>query len=120
MSIISAHTHFVTSFIKSPHISGNMTIFHSVLLKRQDGYTPYSPEFFASPLNMHPRTSNLQCLSKQIKPSHASLFYLLPTHILTDIEIWVYGLEHCDKFKHVVLCFKTMCNLIIFTIPHNL
>ena len=37
-----------------------------------------------------------------------------------DIEIWVYGLEHHDKFKPVVTHINAMCNPILFEIPHNL
>ena len=37
-----------------------------------------------------------------------------------DIEIWVSGLENLDNFKPVVLNINTMCNPILFTIPHEL
>ena len=80
----------------------------------------YPREFFTSPLNTHHRTINLQYHSKLLKPSQAQLFDLLPTDILIDIEIWVSSLEHSEKFKPIILCFKTICNPIIFAIPHDL
>ena len=80
----------------------------------------HPPEFFVFPLNTHQLTSNIQHHSKQLNTSQAPLFYLLPTEILTDIEIWVSGLEHCDKFKPFVSRIKTMCNPILLEIPHNL
>ena len=39
---------------------------------------------------------------------------------MMDIEIWVYGFKNHDKFKPVVLHIKTMCNPILFGIPHYL
>ena len=77
-------------------------------------------ELFASPLNTNPRTSTLHWHRKQLKPSQASLFDLLPTVILTDIEIWVSGLERRDNFKPVVSHINTMYNPIIFVISHDL
>ena len=65
--------------------------------------TPYPSEIFSLPLNIHLRTSTLQRPSKQLNPSHASLFDLLPTDILMHIEIWVSGLEHRDKFNNVTV-----------------
>ena len=63
-------------------------------------------EFLASPLNTHLRTSTLQCHKKILNVSQALLFDLLTTDILTDIEICVSGLDHCDRFKPVVSRFK--------------
>ena len=37
-----------------------------------------------------------------------------------DIEIWLSGLEHRNNFKPVVSRINTMCNPILFAIPHNL
>ena len=80
----------------------------------------YPRELFASPLNTHSRKRTLRCHSKKLKPSQASLFDLLPTDIHTDIKFWVSSLEHCDKFKTVVSCINTMCNPVLFAIPHGL
>ena len=80
----------------------------------------YPREFFASPLNTHRRKSTLHRHSKRLKTSQASLFYLLHTDILMNIEIWVSDLKHLDKFKPVVSRINTMCNPILFTIPHYL
>ena len=52
----------------------------------------YPRELFASHINTHRRTSTLHLHSKQLKHSQASQFYLLPTDIITNIEIWVSGL----------------------------
>ena len=80
----------------------------------------YPRELFAPSLNIHHGTINLQRHTKQLKPSHALLFDLLPTVILTDIEIWLSGLKYHDSFKPVVLCITTMYNPILFAIPHDL
>ena len=82
--------------------------------------TLYSRELFVSPLNMHCHRITIQLPSKLLQPLHASLSCLLTTDIFTDIEIWVSGLKHRDKFKHIVLRSKTMCNLILYAIPYNL
>ena len=74
-------------------------------------------ELFPSPLKTHLRTSTLHCYPKRLKPTEASLFDLFPTVILTDIEIWVSGLEHRDKFKAVVSRLNYMYNPILFVIP---
>ena len=37
-----------------------------------------------------------------------------------DILIWVSGLKHRDKFKHVVSCINTMYSSVLFEIPHDL
>ena len=101
-----AHT-FFKSFIKTLHIDENMTFFPRGSTE-ETGWghadsTSYPRELFAPPLNMHCRTRTLQRPSKQLKPSHASLFDLLTTGILADIEIWVSGLEHCSEFKNIIL-----------------
>ena len=57
---------------------------------------------------------------KQLNLTEAYLFDLLPTVILTDIEIWVSGLEHCDRFKAIVSRINFMYNPILFAIPHEL
>ena len=77
-------------------------------------------ELFPLPLNTHLRTSTLHCYPKRLKPTEASLFDLFPTVILTDIEIWVSGLEHRDKFKAVVSRLNSMFNPILFVIPPEL
>ena len=86
----------------------------------RDNNKKYPREFFASTLITHCWTGTLQHLSKKLNPLQASLFDLLTTTILTDIKIWVFGLENCDRFKPVVLRFKTMCNLILFATNHGL
>ena len=63
---------------------------------------------------MHRFTIILQHPTKQLNPSYASLFNLLPSGILADIDIWLPGLEHCDKFKHVILRLKYMCKPVLF------
>ena len=70
---------------------------------------PHPCEIFTSPLKIHCCTITIQRLSKLLNPLHASLFDLLLTEIFTDIEIWVSVLKHQDKFKHIILHFKTMC-----------
>ena len=94
-------TYFVTSFTKTPHIYENMTprdfTKNTVWGREINKKDPC--EFFALPLKKNILTSTLQCHYKEPNTSQASLFYLLPTEILTDIEIWVSGLKHCDKFK---------------------
>ena len=77
-------------------------------------------ELFESPLNTHFHTSTLQFHTKRLKTTQVSLFYLLPAAILADIEIWVSGLEHRDKFKPVILRINNSYNPIIFAIPHDL
>ena len=45
---------------------------------------------------------------------------LLPQDILTDIDIWVSGLEHCDKFKAVITNINPLCKNTLFAIPREL
>ena len=54
------------------------------------------------------------------KLMHTPLFYLLSSYILAYIDIWLSGLEHRDKFKHVISRFKYMSNPVLFAIRHNL
>ena len=82
------HINFVTSFTKTPHISENMTTPHDFTKNTGWGRVDnkkYPHELFASPLNTHYFTSTLHSHPKLLKPSKASLFYLLLTEILTDI-----------------------------------
>ena len=58
--------------------------------------------FFAYTLNTHICKNTLHRHPEKLKPTEASLFDLFPAVILTDIEIWVSVLEHCDKFKAVL------------------
>ena len=51
---------------------------------------------------------------------HTSLFDILPLVILEDTDIWLSGLKHRDKFKHVILRFKSMSNPVLFAISYNL
>ena len=80
----------------------------------------YPRELFASPLITHRQTSTIHRHMKKLKPTLASLFGLLPTFILTDIEIWVSGLKHCDDFKPVISRINTMYKPVLFAIPHCL
>ena len=57
---------------------------------------------------------------KQLKPTEAYLFDLFPQDILTDIDIWVYGIKHRDKSKSVITNINTMCNHNLFAIPREI
>ena len=48
------------------------------------------------------------------------IFYLFPKDILTDIDIWVSGIEHCNKFKAVITNINTMCKPTLFSIQQEL
>ena len=120
------HTkHFVTTFIKYSHISENMTIWprnstkEKVWRNTKEPRTAYC-EIFSAPLNMNRRTIILQRPKKQLNPTHASLFDLIALEIFADVDIWISGLGHCNKFKHFISCFKPMCNPVLFEIPHDL
>ena len=63
------------------------------------------------------KTITLQFHPKQLKPTEKCLFDIFPTDILTDIYIWVSGLEHCDKFKAVIKNMNTFPNPTLFAIP---
>ena len=39
---------------------------------------------------------------KKTSPTETYLFDLLPQEILTDIDIWVSGLEYREKFKAII------------------
>ena len=71
-------------------------------------------------VNVYHNTSTPHWHPKWLKPTEISLFNILPTDILTDIDIWVSGLEHCDKFKAFIKNMNTMCNPTIFSIPPEL
>ena len=81
---------------------------------------PTPREIFLSPPNMHHRAIILQRPTKLLNPTHASLFNTLPSDILADIDIFLSILEHHDKFKHVILHFKSISNPILFAIIHDL
>ena len=117
--------YFVTTFIKTPQISENMTIWPRDFTKetrwghiREPATAPR--EILLSPINMHIVTLILQGPTKHFKTSNVSLFDLLPSGILAYIDICLSVLKHCDKFKHVILCFKYMCNPLLLEIPHKL
>ena len=77
-------------------------------------------EIFSYPLNTHCHTLILQRPTKLLKPPHASLFYIIPLEILTDIDIWISILKHLNKFNHAISRFKSICNPVFFKIPHEL
>ena len=77
-------------------------------------------KIFSGTLNIHCCTLILQLPIKLLNPSHESLFDLLLTEILADIDIWLSGLEDHNKFKRVILSFKYVCNPVLFTITHDL
>ena len=116
---------FVTTFIKTPHISENMTIWSRDSTKDTKWGNTEKPrtsscKILSNTLNMNRFTRLLQLPTKQLKTLHASLFYLLPLVILEDIGICLSGLEHGNKFKHVISHFKSMCNPVLHGIPHDL
>ena len=122
-SIIKTQTNFVTSFTKTPNFSENMKMPREFTKNTGWGRAnnkKHPREFFASPLNMHHHTRTLHHNTKRLKPAEESSFDLLPTVILTDIEIWVPGLKHCDKFKAVVSQINSMYNPVLFSITHDL
>ena len=115
---IRTHNCFVTTFIKNPHISENMTIWPRGSTKETRWVPIRGPvtapcEIFLPPINMHRHTLILQSPTKHLKPSHTSLFDLLPSVILAYTDIWIYVLEHRNKFKHVIFHFKSICNPLI-------
>ena len=77
-------------------------------------------EKFLYSLNMHWHKIILQLPTKWLNPTDASLFDILPSDILADIDIWVSSLEHWNKFKPFISCFKYMSNPVIFSIPYKL
>ena len=66
------------------------------------------------------RTSTLHRHMKQLNPTKASLFDILHTVILMDIEIWLSGLKHCDKFNAVALRINSIYSPVIFVIIQEL
>ena len=120
------HQHTIVFFptlIKTPHIYENMTIFPRDSTKdtgwgNTEELRTAPREIFLAFLNMHRRTLLLHRPTKLFKSSHASLFDILPSDILADIGIWISVLKHRDKFKHVISCFKYMCNPLLSAIPH--
>ena len=76
-------------------------------------------EILSPPLSMHHLTIILQRLTKLLNSLHASLFDLLPSGILRDIDICLSVLKHRDKFKHVILRFKYMSNPVLFPILYK-
>ena len=66
------------------------------------------------------KISTLIYHSKQLKFTETSLFGILPTDIFTDIDIWIFGLEYCDKFKAVIKNMNNMCNPTLFAITSEL
>ena len=70
--------------------------------------------------NTDHKTSPLHQHTKQLKPTKAYLFYLLPKFILMDIDIWVSGLKHRDKLKAVAKNMNYLSNPTLFAIPHDL
>ena len=61
------------------------------------------------------KTSTLHRHPKQLNLTEASLFDLLSTVILMIIDIWVSGLEHCDKFKAFVKNMNSLSNPALFS-----
>ena len=67
--------------------------------------------------NSNNNTRTLHRQPKQLNPNEKYLFDLFPQDILTDIDIWVSGLEHREKFKAVIMNMNTMCKPTLFAIP---
>ena len=82
----------------------------------RDDNKKFHRELFASPLNMHRHTNTLHRHMKQHKPTQTLLFYLLPTVILTVIEILLSGLKHHEKFKTVVFRITFIYYPVLFVI----
>ena len=66
------------------------------------------------------RTSTLHRHTKLLNPSEIYLFHLLPQDILTDIDIWLSRLDHCEKFKAFITNMNTMCNPTLLSIAQDL
>ena len=117
--------HFVTKFIKTPHIYENIAIWPRDYTKETVWGNIKEPrttfrEIFLDTLSMPWITLLLKRPTKILKPLYASLFGLLPSDILADIDIWLSSLKHCDKFKNVISHFWSMCKPVLFIISHNL
>ena len=66
------------------------------------------------------KTSTIHLHLKQLNPAEISLLDLLTTDILIYIYIWVYGIEHRDRFKSVIKNMNTLSKPTIFAIPPEL
>ena len=69
--------------------------------------------------NMHHSTLILQCPTKLLKTTYASLFDLPPPDILVYIDIWLSVLKHHDKSKPFILRFKYMSNPVLLAISQK-
>ena len=65
-------------------------------------------------------TSTLHHHPKLLNPTETYLLNLLPQDILTDIDIWVSGIKHCDKFNAIIVNMNIMCNPPLLAIPQEL
>ena len=70
--------------------------------------------------NPNQTTSTLHHHHKRLNPTQTYLLDLLPQDILTDIDIWVFRIEHHDKFKAVITNINPLCNPILFSIPQDI
>ena len=66
------------------------------------------------------QTSTLNRHMKLLNPTENYLYGLFPQYILTDIDIWISGLEHRDKFKAAITNINPLCNPTLFAIPQEL
>ena len=117
--------HSVTITIKTPHISEDRTIwprYYNEETRWRNTKEPITAprEIFLANLNIFRHTLILQFPTKQLNPLHALSFDLLTSDIIAEIDIWLSVLEHCDKFKHIILRLKSMFNPDLFTIDHYL
>ena len=64
--------------------------------------------------HVYHKKSTIHCHPKQLKLTETYLFYILPQDILMNIDIWVFRIEHRDKFKSVITNMNTMCNPTLF------
>ena len=70
--------------------------------------------------NFDQTTSKLNHHPKRLNPTETYLFVLFLQHMLTNIDIWVSGLEHRERFKAVIRNINTLCNPSLFAIPQEL
>ena len=115
-SIISTQIFLVTIFIKTPHIYENMTIWPRGFTEEtvwgnteESRTTPH--EIFSNTLNMHRRILLIHRPTKILNPSHESLFDLLPSDIIGDIDIWLSSLKHRNESNHIISRYKSICTL---------
>ena len=66
------------------------------------------------------KTSTLHHHPKQLELTETYLFGIFPTCILTDIDIWVSGLKHLDKFKAVIKNTNNLYNPTLLAITTEL